>query len=1063
MSPATQAPRHWNVSRRLSGRKRGEASFPAACLISAASKMKNSFSQIHLELLTRHHDDKEGGFIADSYYADARSQSSAWVALDYVGISRSRLMVRGPAFETQDGERWGIMSSRLRAGKRLIVLRCLRFGEDCAEASQATNKGGEVARSTSRRNSGRECCAFAEVSLEEPSSRGPGESHLDNCVVVSIRGFLEHSSACKEDGEDNRPSTLTLLPALKNAVYSSMEAGMSRFLVEERVMALANSLSPGEKEGFRVQLTKRDLQSVREKIILAKYGIDLRERLDTGDAIEKLLGAEGDEEIRENLFYYSPETDDWRLMIGLMSPSMRALARKHCHKGLILFDGTFGMTKEKILVFFVVTKDEEGKGVLIGVILFIPAKDAVNASASYSSSTLSELLEAWAVKAAEDPATGANLLGGQKVTPVVGMTDADQTEKSAMLKVWPLLILMTCLFHIFCAWRRHVTEAIKCLGTSAKEKSERRSVGDEVIQVGRLIALNRMTRPAQLGMLNNLADTFATKAATYPGGHWRAYILRGGIAFIIDYIIGHWMREGRAESWTATGRFVASNAMVSARSDRPLIVNLVPLTGNDCEIENRWWKYVPLPVVRVGSSLPGVTLFVCFTVKTVFKFKDDRRAATRQSRIELDVHELEWAKKNPRHAITRASSSTTQPLASTPDSSCATLDEVFGNGCEPLDLSSFRAKDRARDDRALRILLDGTVSEIAPANAKEHCDVLGIASFTVKGQIRSFKVYSSSDSSTCRLVCIDTLVPSKSRCSCPDFRNLKRLWAFGKHLRCVANTLSLQNVPRSFHAATRDGKNYNKRPVKKARLFENASDISPALVTVDTVPLANDASEVAREVETVGDEEFDEEFVSLAQEDREFANDILLADLASFKAAEPESDITARGEWDTSGPPVSKKSLPLQEVALENAPPPKGLLKSLEVAGAAAESFAIRISSSLTALESNKDEMESVLSAMASLRIGLIEKVLSPDETRRLRNIEKTFEALNSASASLTSLGFGSAKVVPGMAQSVALALEKSRATEEIEGEAGKIRKRPPSQFETQRLSKRKPSSGSYA
>lgn len=108
-------------------------------------------------------------------------------------------------------------------------------------------------------------------------------------------------------------------------------------------------------------------------------------------------------------------------MLGLITPQMRRDARTFCEAGVLLMDGTFGLTREKVNIFFLITSDDNGKGIILCVLLVAPDPIARSPSASYDSKLLKELLKRWARAEACDE-YGSNYLNGRKVTPVVRMT-----------------------------------------------------------------------------------------------------------------------------------------------------------------------------------------------------------------------------------------------------------------------------------------------------------------------------------------------------------------------------------------------------------------------------------------------------------------------------------------------------------------------------------------------------------------------------------------------------------------------------------------------------------------
>lgn len=106
------------------------------------------------------------------------------------------------------------------------------------------------------------------------------------------------------------------------------------------------------------------------------------------DVIDVPMNYGSHAEIQNNVFLYAGQSVSERFCMELMSPGMRIMARKHCHLGVCVINRTFGMAREKLLIFSLITKDERGRSVLAGVFLFAPDKDALSASASYDSNSL---------------------------------------------------------------------------------------------------------------------------------------------------------------------------------------------------------------------------------------------------------------------------------------------------------------------------------------------------------------------------------------------------------------------------------------------------------------------------------------------------------------------------------------------------------------------------------------------------------------------------------------------------------------------------------------------------
>lgn len=100
--------------------------------------------------------------------------------------------------------------------------------------------------------------------------------------------------------------------------------------------------------------------------------------------------------LRTRAFLYQVNTENKRFMLGPMTPQLRRDARMLCDAGVLQMDGTFGLTREKVNVLFLVTIDDNGKGIILRVLLFALNPIALSASASYDSELLKELLDRWA-------------------------------------------------------------------------------------------------------------------------------------------------------------------------------------------------------------------------------------------------------------------------------------------------------------------------------------------------------------------------------------------------------------------------------------------------------------------------------------------------------------------------------------------------------------------------------------------------------------------------------------------------------------------------------------------
>lgn len=74
---------------------------------------------------------------------------------------------------------------------------------------------------------------------------------------------------------------------------------------------------------------------------------------------------------------------------------MRDAAWKYGHKKLIMIDGTFGISVQKILLFVVLAIDENSKGIPLAMIHFSAPAGNRQTAAGYDTAILKKLLGLW--------------------------------------------------------------------------------------------------------------------------------------------------------------------------------------------------------------------------------------------------------------------------------------------------------------------------------------------------------------------------------------------------------------------------------------------------------------------------------------------------------------------------------------------------------------------------------------------------------------------------------------------------------------------------------------------
>ncbi|CAG8544750.1 12617_t:CDS:1 [Cetraspora pellucida] len=164
-----------------------------------------------------------------------------------------------------------------------------------------------------------------------------------------------------------------------------------------------------------------------------------------------MLGPKVDQsELKDACLYYQPHTKENNcLEIIISTYEQQEYAWKYGHQNLILVDGTFGISRHKLLLFIVMVIDSNNKGIPISFILFTPPRSNRLTSSGYDSKILERLFTIFRDKISDN----YNKKNQSLATPVIfspraAMTDTDIKERKSLSKVWPGIILLLCYFHI---------------------------------------------------------------------------------------------------------------------------------------------------------------------------------------------------------------------------------------------------------------------------------------------------------------------------------------------------------------------------------------------------------------------------------------------------------------------------------------------------------------------------------------------------------------------------------------------------------------------------------------
>lgn len=212
-------------------------------------------------------------------------------------------------------------------------------------------------------------------------------------------------------------------------------------------------------DNHRTLLTAQDISNVKNEMLRQNWDINVRE--DAAKNLERFLGPNaGQTELTDACLHYQARTKDSdRLEIIISTPDQQEFAWRYGHGNLILLEGTFGVSKHKLLLFIMIVIDENNKGIPVTFFIFTPPPNNRLTAAGYNSRILERLLTIFRDKIsairnagkADDPLTFA---------PLVAMTDTDVKERGPLSRVWPGIFLLICHLHLAQCWKNEMNKRL---------------------------------------------------------------------------------------------------------------------------------------------------------------------------------------------------------------------------------------------------------------------------------------------------------------------------------------------------------------------------------------------------------------------------------------------------------------------------------------------------------------------------------------------------------------------------------------------------------------------------
>jgi len=159
--------------------------------------------------------------------------------------------------------------------------------------------------------------------------------------------------------------------------------------------------------------------------------------------------------IASAIFHYSARArkEDW-LEVCVATDEMKDAAWKYGYRSQIILDGTFGVCDKRLLLFIIVAIDENKQGVPLAFLLFSAPSGNQQTAAGYDIDIIAKLILTWKTSL-------EHYRGGKSFYALLGITDTDLKERTALLRVFSGIILLICKFHLQQSWQNHRNRTVK--------------------------------------------------------------------------------------------------------------------------------------------------------------------------------------------------------------------------------------------------------------------------------------------------------------------------------------------------------------------------------------------------------------------------------------------------------------------------------------------------------------------------------------------------------------------------------------------------------------------------
>ena len=440
----------------------------------------------------------------------------------------------------------------------------------------------------------------------------------------------------------DRNPRIPLNANLRDFALEQLRKNVPLSLLRSECSAWAEKKWPGllGNDTCRYRLTTHDTSSLY-RTISRERGI--HQRTAAEENLDKWFRAEKPQPpsplLTQSCLYYQahekPKTD--RFEIILSTAEMREAAWKYGHKKQVLMDLTFGVCSARALLAILMATDENGTGVPICFIMFTARETAKATHADYDTALLDRLLSKFKAQMGKNNQ-------GEDFSILIGNTDNDIRERTALCSNWQEIFLILCMFHIWQAWRNMLNRRLQLVPKGDQRQMVRKKLGQLLMELLKEItehnlAVARLTEEIKhwekIGQKRDTSSKCQAKAAL------------DYLSYINTYVENeaYWM------SWSPAGAIEAARRLGIPVSRVARTTN--PLESFNGRIKGKYYK----PYQHSGR-LPRIDMWILLLVTTVMPdFFKEQKGKKEMQDFYASKRVLGAAAHSVSHGSTEASSS----------------------------------------------------------------------------------------------------------------------------------------------------------------------------------------------------------------------------------------------------------------------------------------------------------------------------------------------------------------------------------------------------------------------